>query len=81
MLLACAGGAFLNLIALLLFWLDATRLTPDTLAHLTVAFWSVNLGFLLLIRTGLNQYFRDPSLTLPQMLWATASVPPSNIAA
>lgn len=30
-----------------------------------------NLSFFLMLRTGLNRYWPDPSLTLPQMLFAT----------
>jgi diguanylate cyclase (GGDEF)-like protein len=43
----------------------------STLYSVLVFFWSGVLVFTFLIRSGLNQRFADPSLTIPQMLWGT----------
>ena len=34
-------------------------------------FWLGVFAFTIIIRTGINQRFSDPSLTIPQMLWVT----------
>ena len=36
-----------------------------------IIFWLGVFSFTLMIRTGFNQRFIDPSLTIPQMLWVT----------
>ncbi len=44
------------------------RLSPFETAFAFIIFGLINLGFYLLIRTGLNKKFADPSLTFPQMI-------------
>lgn len=36
-----------------------------------IVFWLGIISFTIIIRTGINQRFIDPSLTIPQMLWVT----------
>jgi len=58
----------------LIFWFAGehgmVRLTPPQLMLLLATFWIGNLIVLGMIRSGLNLRFKDPSLTLAQILWA-----------
>lgn len=58
----------------LIFWFAGehgmVRLTPPRLMLLLATFWIGNLIILGMIRSGLNLRFKDPSLTLAQILWA-----------
>lgn len=58
----------------LIFWFAGergmVRLTPPQLMLLLATFWIGNLIILGMIRSGLNLRFKDPSLTLFQILWA-----------
>ncbi len=49
-----------------LFSIDNT-----TFISILVIFWAGFLIFTVLLRSGLNKRFQDPSLTIPQMLWGT----------
>lgn len=71
-----AGGA--AIVLTLIFWVAAehrmVRLEPDGLILLFAAFWTGNLAFFWIIRSGINLRFRDPSLTLAQILWSISWV-------
>ncbi len=58
----------------LIFWIAGksgmVRLAPPYLMLILTIFWIGNLIILGLIRSGLNLRFKDPSLTLFQILWA-----------
>lgn len=58
----------------LIFWIAGksgmVRLAPPYLTLVLATFWTGNLIILGLIRSGLNLRFKDPSLTLFQILWA-----------
>ena len=49
-------------------------LPHDALVQVAVLIVAAILGFFVVFRTGLNLRFADPSLTLPQMLMATAVI-------
>ncbi len=67
-----AGGA--AVILTLIFWVAAdyhlVRLSRDRLILLLSAFWLGNFVFFWIIRSGFNLRFKDPSLTLAQILWS-----------
>lgn len=71
-----AGGA--AIVLTLIFWVAAeyrmVRLGRDQLILLFSAFWIGNLVFFWIIRSGFNRRFRDPSLTLAQILWSISWV-------
>lgn len=50
-----------------LFSIDRTTFTS-----ILVFFWCGVFSFTFLIRSGLNEKFVDPSLTIPQLLWGTS---------
>jgi diguanylate cyclase len=58
-------------IAIYCYYLGLVDLSPRTFGLLVGVALSGNLVFYALFRTGLNRYWPDPSLTLPQMLVAT----------
>ena len=44
----------------------------DTFEAIIIFFWSGELFFTVIIRSGLNKKYYDPSLTVPQMIWVTS---------
>jgi two-component system sensor histidine kinase/response regulator len=70
-LLAAAGGLVLSA-ALMFGSAQGYVVIPILwLALAQVFFWSVNIAFILIIRSGYNLRFEDPALSVPQMYWAT----------
>ena len=71
-----AGGA--ALILSLLVWIageyNMVRLQKFEILTRLIIFWAVNIFFLYMLRSGINLRFRDPSLTVPQILWATTCI-------
>jgi len=71
-----AGGA--AVVLTLIFWVAAqygmVRTKPEMLFWLFGIFWSGNLVFFWMIRSGFNLRFKDPSLTLTQILWSISWV-------
>ena len=72
-LLAAAGGLVLSFVVWLLYMRGATWLSGKEWSALMAAFWTVNLAFILAIVSNLNLRLQEPSMTLPQMMWATLS--------
>ncbi len=70
-LLAAAGGLVLSTIGLCAWLFGYLLVSGYTLALLLLLFWIVNGLFLAAIYSGYNLRFREPSLTLPQMIWAS----------
>ncbi len=70
--LAAFASIFAFSIACLYFYFNG-MLVIDGLdvVGMFAIFWAGMLIFTLLIRSGLNEKFEDPSMTLPQVLWAT----------
>ena len=73
-MLALGGAAVHTAICWLLWEWNFFRATSQEFWLLFGSFWLVNLVFALLILTGLNKSFRDPSMTLALMVWATIAV-------
>lgn len=44
----------------------------ETFHNVLYFYWTGVFVFTLLIRTGLNKHYYDPSLTVPQMIWGTS---------
>lgn len=73
-LLALRGLAVHTILCLLLLYGNFFRTTPAEFAYLFGFFWVMGLIAPLLIATSLNLRFKDPSLTLYQLIWATLRV-------
>jgi hypothetical protein len=71
--LALTGAIVLTIICVLFFEQNILMLSKNALVYLLSAFWIINLLFLSFILSGLNQKLKDPSLTLPQMIWAIST--------
>src|SRR6185437_9270302 len=67
-----AAGAYAVSVPLLIaaYYIQALSLGP--MLRIVALMGAVNIGFYLVIRSGLNQRFEDPSLTWPQVIVATA---------
>jgi len=46
--------------------------SEETFGNIMLFFWAGFLSFTVLIRSGLNLRFKDPSLTVPQLLWGAS---------
>ncbi len=73
-LLALAGGAVHTILCWLLWEWNFFRATPHEFIGLFAFFWAVNLCWPLLIISGVNLRFKDPSMTLGQITWATITI-------
>lgn len=73
-LLAIAGGAVHTFFCWVFLRWNYFRATPQQFFELFTLFWLVHLIFPLLILLGLNKRFKDPSLTVFQMAWATICI-------
>jgi len=73
-LLALAGGAVHTLLCWLLWEWNFFRATFNEFLGLAAVFWAVNLCWPLLIICGVNRRFKDPSMTLGQISWATIAI-------
>ncbi len=72
-MLAVCGGALLTIV---LFYAQEVGLTFIGFSQLVLAssfFWLINLSILLVLISGYNQRFKDPSLSLLQMYWASSA--------
>lgn len=70
LLQANGGGLILTIVALLAFFAGGFRLSATGFSFLLGGFWAGNIIFYLIVRTGLNRRFNDPSMTQTQMIWA-----------
>lgn len=73
-LLAIAGGAVHTCLCWVFLKWNFFRATPQEFFGMFSLFWLVHLSFPVLIISGLNKRFKDPSLTLYQMAWATICI-------
>lgn len=65
------GSALIQLvITVILFFGGGFRLSSNEFLELTGCLWVGHIIFYVLIRTGFNRRFSDPSLTLAQVVWA-----------
>lgn len=67
---AIGAGLIHSLVALSLFFAGGFRLSTTGFSLLLVGFWVGHIAFYLLIRSGLNRRFDDPSMTQAQVIWA-----------
>ncbi len=64
-------GAVIHTLVCLLLWADNIfRVTGNEFLLIFAVIWTGNLCFFVVIRSGYNKQFSDPSLTIPMMLWA-----------
>ena len=73
-LLAIAGGVVHTFLCWLFLEWNFFRATPVGFFCMFGLFWLVHLSFPVLIICGINKRFKDSSLTLYQMAWATICV-------
>lgn len=73
-LLAIAGGAVHTFLCWVFLEWNFFRATPWEFFQMFGFFWLVHLSFPVLMLLGINQRFKDPSLTLYQMAWATICI-------
>jgi len=65
------SGLIQSIIAVILFWGGGFRLSGSGFLALMTSLWMGNAVFYLLIRSGFNRRFSDPSLTQPQLVWGS----------
>jgi hypothetical protein len=70
-LMACGAYVIWGTLCLIAYSLGLTRVALNILVYGVLACFCVNVLFYVIFRTGLNRRFKDPSLTLLQMLIAT----------
>lgn len=73
-LAAAAGGMLLSIVAGVFLIQGHFRIGAGGFAVVNIIYWTINLGFVTAIWSGFNRRFRDRSLTIPQLLWATLCV-------
>lgn len=71
--LALVGGMILSIICYLFYLEDNFRVNITQFYYMLIIFWVGNLIFPILVITGWNKKFKDPSLTTVQMFWATST--------
>jgi diguanylate cyclase (GGDEF)-like protein len=70
--LAALMSAFLfTVVSVLLFYNNLYSIELSTLYAIVIFFWAGGFVFTLILRTGLNKRYADPSLTVAQILWST----------
>lgn len=72
-MLAASGAVVLSAVLIYALNMGYMIVTGVELALALGLFWLVNMVIIGLILTGQNQRFKDPSLSLPQMYWATST--------
>jgi len=61
-----------TVITVFFYHYDLYSVDKDTFESVILFFWVGALAFTVVIRSGLNEKYYDPSLTVPQMIWSTA---------
>ncbi len=70
-LAAVAAFLIYTIIIILYYNYDLLSVDKEIFKSILVFIWTGLFIFTALIRTGLNTRFKDPSLTIPQLLWGT----------
>lgn len=73
MLLAIIGAITFTIICYFFNHDHVFRIKPNQFWHYVGIFWAVNFLFVILMVSGLNKKFSDPSLTTAQMIWAISA--------
>lgn len=68
---ALMSGLLYTMMYIYLFYSGYTRLSSELLLSMLILYWVGNLTFTLLLVTGFNRNFRDRSLSVLQLVWAT----------
>jgi diguanylate cyclase (GGDEF)-like protein len=61
-----------TLCTIFFFYNDMFSVDKNTFDAILAFFWTGVFTFTILIRSGFNKRYADPSLTIPQLLWGTA---------
>ena len=70
--LAALMSAFLfTVVSVFLFFNNLYSIELSTLSAIIIFFWTGGFIFTIMLRTGLNKRYADPSLTVAQILWST----------
>ncbi len=70
--LAAVASLFVfTLLAVFFFYNNLFSIDKTTFNSILIFFWSGVFIFTVILRSGLNKKYSDPSLTVPQMLWGT----------
>jgi diguanylate cyclase len=70
--LAALMSAFLfTVVSVFLFYNNLYSIELSTLSAIIVFFWTGGFIFTIMLRTGLNKRYADPSLTVAQIIWST----------
>lgn len=72
--LGLVGALVLTFTCLILYQHNAFRVSLTTLMMMISILWLINLVIFFTILSGLNKKFKDPSLTIIQMIWAIITV-------
>ncbi len=70
-LAALLAALVFTVASILFFYYDLYSIERETFYSILILFWSTGLIFTVLLRTGLNKKFADPSLTAAQILVGT----------
>ena len=70
-LAALMSALLFTVVSVFLFYNNLYSINLPTLYTIIIIFWSGGVIFTIMLRTGLNKKFRDPSLTVAQILWST----------
>ena len=70
---ACIGGVMQSLVLVYAVFNQYSLLNVSGLIGYLAIFWLVNISFVAFIYFGFNLRFKDPSLSIPQMMWALAT--------
>jgi len=68
---ALMSAVLFTVVSLFLFYNNLYSINLDTLHTIIIFFWGGGFLFTILLRTGLNKKYADPSLTVAQILWST----------
>ncbi len=68
---ALMSAVLFTVVSLFLFYNNLYSIDLDTLHTIIILFWGGGFLFTILLRTGLNKKYTDPSLTVAQILWST----------
>ncbi len=69
--LASIGGLVLSLDLIFAFWMGQSWLDSSSLVTILAIFWLVNFGLIVFVASGKTEQYKDPSLTVLMMWWAS----------
>lgn len=61
-----------TLVSIFFYYNNLFSIDKSTFDLILLFFWTGVVVFTVIIRSGFNKRFKDPSLTIPQMLWGTS---------